>query len=181
MVLLASHWLWLGLRVLNNVCGWVGLFLTQLSLMQTHCKRGHSFEYNAYVTKLGKRLCRVCHRDCERNRIHRNPEAAQRNRERVKAWRQTNPDKAKQVRLNWLNKTRSIITKAKSVGCDNCGLTDIECLDFHHRDPATKSFNIGLSLGTYSIKKIVEEIAKCKVLCANCHRKLHAKETTCNT
>lgn len=58
------------------------------------------------------------------------------------------------------------------------------CLDFHHKDLALKSYNIAAmargKLGEGKKKRILEEIAKCDVLCANCHRKLHAGEQSFN-
>lgn len=44
---------------------------------------------------------------------------------------------------------------------------------WHHRDPATKSFGIGsihLSISDFALE---EELAKCDLLCASCHRKRH--------
>lgn len=39
---------------------------------QTHCKRGHPFdEANTHITTTGKRNCRTCHRDYERERQRR--------------------------------------------------------------------------------------------------------------
>jgi hypothetical protein len=60
-----------------------------------------------------------------------------------------------------------------SVGCKNCPEKDPVCLDFHHRDRDVKEFTIGSMAITnkYSIARVKREIAKCDVLCANCHRK----------
>ena len=48
------------------------------------------------------------------------------------------------------------------------------CMDFDHRDPEAKSYNIGAKMkGAYSpeAKQAVEtEIAKCDLVCSNCHR-----------
>lgn len=96
--------------------------------------------------------------------------------ERVKAWRLANPMKAKLVRKNWLAKVKACIVSAKVGGCTRCGERDPACLDFHHIDPSKKSFNIGVQLGSYSLKRVQNELLKCQVLCANCHRKLHAAE-----
>ena len=46
-----------------------------------------------------------------------------------------------------------------------------KALEFHHKDPRTKSFNISHAY-RYSRKKAEEEIKKCLLLCANCHREL---------
>ena len=68
-----------------------------------------------------------------------------------------------------------VVVDAKRGGCVVCGEGVFECLDFHHIDPKTKSFSIGMSGRVMGGLKHVEcEINKCVVLCANCHRKFHA-------
>ena len=59
----------------------------------------------------------------------------------------------------------------KSNGCIVCGEKDPACLDFHHLHD--KSFNIGNKCRDRSVDSIKNEVDKCVVLCANCHRKLH--------
>lgn len=61
--------------------------------------------------------------------------------------------------------------------CKRCGESDIRVLDFNHLDPSMKF--MGVSRMIYSgksIEAILEEIEKCEVLCANCHRIVHAEE-----
>lgn len=59
--------------------------------------------------------------------------------------------------------------------CQVCGENTSVCLDFHHLDPKIKDLNLGkIKNWGYSIKRIQSEINKCIILCANCHRKLHA-------
>ena len=56
--------------------------------------------------------------------------------------------------------------------CVECGESDPRVLDFDHLDPSTKKYNIARMLsGHAGWKKIMSEIEKCRVLCANCHRK----------
>lgn len=44
-------------------------------------------------------------------------------------------------------------------------------MDFDHRDPATKSFNLMTGRAMLmSTAKVLAEVAKCDVVCANCHR-----------
>ena len=55
-------------------------------------------------------------------------------------------------------------------GCVKCGYKDNPvALDFNHTNPLEKSFNIN---NNYNMtwEKVEQEIAKCEVLCANCHR-----------
>lgn len=61
----------------------------------------------------------------------------------------------------------------RGLNCQECGENHIACLDFHHKNPDEKEFEISQRYGTKSIEIIMNEIAKCDVLCANCHRKLH--------
>lgn len=58
-----------------------------------------------------------------------------------------------------------------AVGCESCGynLHDV-ALDFDHIVPEDKCFSIGQGLTKRTLKEIVTEIRKCRVLCANCHR-----------
>ena|SRR5208337_3207565 len=60
-------------------------------------------------------------------------------------------------------------------GCKVCGFKEHpSALDFHHRDPAQKSFEIGsLHRKGWSLKRIQEEVNKCDILCANHHRMKH--------
>lgn len=60
--------------------------------------------------------------------------------------------------------------------CAHCGFSHTAALDFHHEDPSTKEFNIHRLVGNGRFTKAYEEIKKCIVLCANCHRIHHHKE-----
>lgn len=61
--------------------------------------------------------------------------------------------------------------------CVICGEKDICVLEFDHIDPNDKAFPIsrGISDG-YDWNKILTEIKKCRILCANCHKKHTAKQ-----
>lgn len=61
--------------------------------------------------------------------------------------------------------------------CPFCGESEPACLDFHH--VKNKITNISTSLATnMSWEEILQEMEKCIVLCANCHRKLHVGKLT---
>lgn len=71
-----------------------------------------------------------------------------------------------QALRSWVNEMKS------AAGCLNCGEIDPVVLDYHHRDPKTKSFSIWDMVARKMNKdKILTEIDKCDVLCANCHRR----------
>lgn len=66
----------------------------------------------------------------------------------------------------------------QDAGCKNCGQTHVAILDFHHRNGEDKEICIanGVRHG-WSKKRLMSEIKKCDVLCANCHRILHWNES----
>ena len=82
-----------------------------------------------------------------------------------------------EARLEWEADRRArnanLVRRVKEErGCQRCGERRPWVLQFHHRDPSHKQFNI-CSSSLYSVDKMMEEIAKCDVLCANCHFDLH--------
>ena len=62
--------------------------------------------------------------------------------------------------------------------CTNCKIKLTEnnwpIFDFHHIDPSQKEVSWS-TLRNWSNDKIEKELNKCTLLCANCHRLLHAK------
>lgn len=61
-----------------------------------------------------------------------------------------------------------------TLSCVRCGESHPACLDFHHRDPAEKDTTLQqMFIRGYSKERVLAEVAKCDVLCANCHRKHH--------
>lgn len=62
--------------------------------------------------------------------------------------------------------------------CKICGNSDIRVLEFHHRDKTQKEFNIYAAAHfAYSVARLLREIAKCDILCSNCHKIIHYEET----
>lgn len=59
--------------------------------------------------------------------------------------------------------------------CEVCGYNkNISSLEFHHKNPSEKSFPLDVRhLSNTNIDKLKEEVAKCILLCANCHREIH--------
>lgn len=70
---------------------------------------------------------------------------------------------------------KNLVQEIKSsCACAKCGETRGYVLDFHHIDPSEKNETIArLTSNTSNINKVYDEIKKCIVLCANCHREFH--------
>jgi hypothetical protein len=79
------------------------------------------------------------------------------------------------VRKQVLARERTIylLTFFESHPCIDCGETDPVVLEFDHVE--TKSFDICQALPYRSWQSILEEIEKCEVACANCHRRRTAR------
>jgi hypothetical protein len=58
--------------------------------------------------------------------------------------------------------------------CLICSESDMVSLDFHHVDPAQKSFPLAEAYAYRTWSVILAEIKKCVIVCKNCHAKLHA-------
>ena len=91
----------------------------------------------------------------------------EKNRDRVIA-------KAKEYSVKARVRIRAFITAhLKANPCVDCGEANTIVLEFDHIGEAgTKHFNISdATRKGVSMKKLKDEIAKCEVRCANCHRK----------
>jgi len=60
--------------------------------------------------------------------------------------------------------------------CLRCGFDNPLALDFHHRNPRHKDVALAkaIELG-WGEERILAEVAKCDLLCANCHRITHGQ------
>jgi predicted HNH restriction endonuclease len=73
-------------------------------------------------------------------------------------------------------KIRMTAVEYKGGKCEVCGYDRcIEALEFHHRDPSQKDFSVSADGCTRSWARVKKELDKCVMLCANCHREVHAK------
>ena len=78
-------------------------------------------------------------------------------------WRETGP---KAIAL------RDWMVELKSQPCSDCGSRfETCCMDFDHRDGTQKLFNVGSMFAHHYSRELIEtEIAKCDLVCSNCHR-----------
>jgi hypothetical protein len=91
-------------------------------------------------------------------------------------WRSNNRKKyisqIKRRRDKWLKELQDRVADYLSNNpCVDCNFSDIRALDFDHIDPSTKKIEISKAIYRgWSWKKMINEINKCEVRCANCHR-----------
>lgn len=73
-------------------------------------------------------------------------------------------------------KIRDMAIKYKGGKCMICGYCKcLEALEFHHEDSTQKDFGVSQDGLTRSWERVKEELDKCIMICANCHRELHSK------
>lgn len=127
----------------------------------TICKKNKDVsEFNKHPTRKDglQSACRAC------------------NRERSKAYYASNLEHHKRV-ISERNKQLEKIIRSKvddykmNHGCSLCDEKEPVCLDFHHRKD--KDELVSRLIAQLSLRRLEKEIAKCSLLCANCHRKLH--------
>lgn len=74
------------------------------------------------------------------------------------------------TRLRVYASQRAWLNREKSAPCADCGGSfPPECMDFDHVR-GEKSFGISASVGGFALARVQEELAKCDLVCANCHR-----------
>jgi len=92
------------------------------------------------------------------------------------AWYAKNKDKRNASNARWEKKNVEFFKEFKrDLKCVRCGESEPSCIEFHHEDPTIKDFDIASAVRRYSIDRVLMEMAKCLILCANCHRKEHAR------
>lgn len=99
------------------------------------------------------------------------------NRKYQNQWYRDNPDKHKAIKRKYRQKLKAWLRAYKAKhGCARCREADPVCLCFHHRDPAAKEFSLGRAELLSGMARMKREVAKCDVLCMNCHAKIHAED-----
>ena len=73
-------------------------------------------------------------------------------------------------------KLKQMAIEYKGGKCEVCGYKKCSAaLEFHHLDPSGKDFGMSDGGWTRAWSKIKEEIDKCMLVCANCHREIHSE------
>lgn len=81
------------------------------------------------------------------------------------------PDKRTPI----IKKKREYCINYAGKKCMICGYSRcVNALEFHHKDPSKKDFGISsTTITNKSVELLRNEIEKCILVCANCHREIH--------
>lgn len=87
-------------------------------------------------------------------------------------------DRAEYLKKAVANRRRRLRDMAKKYKGGKCYICKYDkcpsALEFHHKDPKIKDFGVSEKGFTRSWDKIKKEVDKCILICANCHREIHA-------
>lgn len=87
-------------------------------------------------------------------------------------------DRAEYLKMAVQRRRRHLREKAveyKGSKCFICGYQKcIKALEFHHLTSDDKNFGLSARGVTRAWEKVKKELDKCILVCANCHRELHA-------
>lgn len=116
--------------------------------------------------------CRICGSDdmstrsglCKKHRREYYKEYYEKNKEQIIAKNTVHTRKYEKRNRAWL------IAYLRQNPCVDCGNSDIEVLQFDHREPELKTKMVYQFLCS-SLERMIEEVNKCDIRCANCHMK----------
>jgi len=133
--------------------------LTPISKICSRCKIEKSFSEFHKRKSRKSGLCSFC-KECSKLRI----------KNYIKNNRETHLKNARKNSTKNYQKIVSIIEKIKDVPCKDCGIKYIKAvMHFDHLPQYEKKFSLNLAK-EHSLNDILEEIKKCEIVCANCHR-----------
>ena len=120
--------------------------------------------------------CKVCSNRATKTWQHANPGF-----NKHYEWKKKHPGYSRRKRAEYQRKWQEFLGK-ENLRCQTCGYAACpDALEFHHINPQNKLFAIGDYMHRYACniqhqRTLIEEVWKCTLLCANCHRELHWAE-----
>lgn len=122
------------------------------------------FSYKNSAKGIRCSMCKLCHKEYAKTHYEKNKsEYDARARRNTPIYAARN----KQLAAEYLQDKK----------CITCGESDLVVLDFDHRDETQKSHSVSKMICQgYAWNTILQEIAKCDVLCSNCHRRRTAAQ-----
>ena len=149
---------------------------------KSHCQRGHKLSGDNLYEYRGCRYCRACRAatnkkwlegGCEPRESHVSVTADM--LEYSRFYEKSNKSHRAALKKNRRKRIRKWYRDYKrTLVCSRCPENHLACLTFHHLEPSNKHSDVtAMVQGGSKIEKILAEIEKCIVLCANCHAKEH--------
>lgn len=124
------------------------------------------FAFRSFKENIRLNTCKECHRQYTKRHYKRNRKKyLQRVKDNRTEITRKNAESLKQKMLNFL----------RGKQCVDCGEDDIVVLEFDHRDGTEKEATVA-QLSKKSWRRTLDEIQKCDIRCANCHRRKTAKQ-----
>lgn len=96
-------------------------------------------------------------------------------------WYRSNKERASSTQKARTDANRNLVAELKNVPCADCGGVFPPCvMDFDH---VSENKTRGVAqMMSHSLDLILEEISKCEIVCANCHRiRTHERRTNSET
>lgn len=132
----------------------------------TKCGRELPLEMFRWKNKSQGKKHSQC-KDCQSTQEHRHYLESKERRKQIRE------------RADWSKENNTtLVDYYKTTGCKKCGEKRFYLMEFHHRNPKDKINTINHMIKSASYDTLKEEIQKCDVLCANCHREWHYLELT---
>jgi len=104
--------------------------------------------------------CKECHKQITTRHYNQNKDAYKARAMQAKA----------ELRKWW-------VEYKETLKCECCGESRWWCLDFHHTDPSIKDKAVSSMVSATRPKRVIlAEVAKCMVVCRNCHADIHYKQ-----
>lgn len=92
---------------------------------------------------------------------------------KVKKWYADNRSRRQKIANRNNQRKKRKLVESFGDKCYDCSNTYPDCVyDFHHLDPTKKDVNPSKAM-TWSKERMMKELEKCVMLCANCHRLRH--------
>lgn len=130
-------------------------------------------QYSNKGNKYYRTRCHQCHRKANSSYAKNN---RKKKNEYSRAYYAANKEAARAYQIQKMEKRYDKFYDAVYKGkcCERCGFDDVRALELHHKDPENKSFTIGREVRSIAWDKLMEEVAKCEIVCANCHKIEHS-------
>lgn len=136
--------------------------MTKLCRKCDKTKNLDEFSWRSKAKQTKQSWCKECHKAIDKDRYYNGP--------RKKQCRERTVGVRKELR-------EFVGQYKRNKGCSKCGYNRFAAaLDFHHNSGDKDHTISRMVLNCFVKEKILQEMAKCSVLCARCHREIHATE-----